>query len=134
AQLGVVDYSLEEPRHPFMEYEDLFELELTLLTATNHPLARKKRLSVTDLVDYPMIRPPKGNYSRKALDRLLQRHGLDERVHVLLENNTVDIIRKYVAAGTGIALVYLGGEQGERVPGEQHGLFVPDPVRAAGAT
>src|SRR5262245_28958127 len=80
AQLGVLDYSPEEQRHPFMDYEDLFELELTLLTATNHPLARKKRLSVTDLVEYPLIRPPKGNYSRKALDRLLQRHDLQDGV------------------------------------------------------
>src|SRR5262249_25947010 len=52
AQFGVLDYSPEEPRHPSMDYEDLFELQLMLLTASDHPLARKKRLSVTDIVQY----------------------------------------------------------------------------------
>jgi DNA-binding transcriptional LysR family regulator len=133
AQLGVLDYSPEEPRNPYMDYEDLFELELVLLTATNHPLARKKRLSVTDLAEHPLIRPPKGNYSRKALDRLLQRHNLHDRIHVVLENNTIDIIRKYVAAGMGIALVYVGDERTDLMPGVQQRVFdlAPDRLSVA---
>jgi DNA-binding transcriptional LysR family regulator len=107
AELGVIDYSREEPRNPYLDYENLIELEFMLLTATQHPLARKKRVTLAEFIRYPIIRPPLGSYSRTALDRLLQHHDLEDQIHVVMENNTVDIIRKYVAAGTGVALLYV---------------------------
>ena len=104
AELAVVAYSREQPRNAAVEYEDLFDLQLVLMTAAGHPLASKKRVMAADLVRYPMIRAPRGTLSRKALDGVLQRDGLEDQVHVVMENNIVDIVRKYVAAGTGIAL------------------------------
>src|SRR5262249_8534322 len=41
-----------EPRCPYLHYEHLFDLRFTLLTAADHPLARKKRLAPADLVQY----------------------------------------------------------------------------------
>src|SRR5262249_13902336 len=109
AEMAVVAYHREEPRNPYMEYEDLFDTQLMLLPPPDHPSARKRNTAPADLVRYPMIQAPKGSYSRQALDRILQRHNLQDQIHVVMENNTADVIRKYVAAGTGIALQYVGG-------------------------
>src|SRR5262245_46875355 len=110
AELAVVAYQRAEPRNPSVAYEDLFDMQLMLLTATDHPLARKRHITAADLVRFPLIRSPKGSYSRDALDRIMLRANLQDQVHAVMENNTADVIRKYVAAGTGIALQYIGGE------------------------
>jgi DNA-binding transcriptional LysR family regulator len=44
------------------------------------------------------------------LERLLQRHGLAERTHVLMESRTVGVVCHYAALGLGIALLYVGSE------------------------
>ncbi len=125
AELGLVAYSREGPRSSALEYEDLFELQLMLMTSLRHPLATKKRVTAFDLVRYPMIRAHKGSFSRKALDRILQGHHLDGQVQAVMENNIVDIVRKYVAAGIGIALLYVGGEGEKSPPGVRQRLFDP---------
>jgi DNA-binding transcriptional LysR family regulator len=125
AEIGVIYYSPDEPRHASVDYEDLFEMQLVLLTATAHPLARKKHLSMTDLVEYPLIGTPNEHYCHKVVNRLLQRHALQERAHFVLENNSLDVICKYVAAGTGIALLYTGPGKADRVPGVQQRVFDP---------
>jgi DNA-binding transcriptional LysR family regulator len=110
ADLGVMSYLRDEPRSTGLEYQDLFERQFTLLTAARHPLARKKRIRPEDLLAYPMIAPPRGSFSHRMLDRLLQRHGLADRVHILMESKTVNVVCHYAAMGLGIALLYIGPE------------------------
>src|SRR5262249_394936 len=90
ADLGVMSYLRAEPRSPGLDYQNLFERQFTLLTAARHPLARKKSIRPEDLVAYPMIAPPRGSFSHRMLERLLQRHGLADRVHILMESKTVN--------------------------------------------
>jgi LysR family transcriptional regulator for metE and metH len=125
ADLGVVYYPPDEPRNACVDYEDLFEMQLMLLTATDHPLTRKKHLSMADLVEYPLIGTPNEHYCHKVIDRLLERHSLRERAHFVLENNSLDVICKYVAAGAGIALLYTGPGKADRVPGVRQRVFDP---------
>lgn len=125
ADLGVVYYSPDEPRNACVDYEDLFDMQLMLLTAPDHPLMKKKHLSMADLVDYPLIGTPNEHYCHKVVDRLLERHSLRERAHFVLENNSLDVICKYVAAGTGIALLYTGPGRADRVPGVRQRVFDP---------
>lgn len=125
ADLGVVYYPPDEPRNASVDYEDLFEMQLMLLTAPDHPLTKKKQLSMADLVEYPLIGTPKEHYCHKVVNRLLERHALRDRAHFVLENNSLDVISKYVAAGTGIALLYTGPGRADRVPGVRQRVFDP---------
>jgi DNA-binding transcriptional LysR family regulator len=125
ADLGVIYYAPDEPRNASVDYEDLFEMQLMVLTAPGHPLAKKKHLSMADLVEYPLIGTPDEHYCHKVIDRLLQRHSLRDRAHFVLENNSLDVICKYVAAGTGIALLYTGPGKADRVPGVHQRVFDP---------
>ncbi|OAI54479.1 hypothetical protein AYO44_14935 [Planctomycetaceae bacterium SCGC AG-212-F19] len=126
ADVGVVSYAPEEPRSPYLTYEHLFDLQFTLLTAAQHPLARKKQVSLQDLVKYPMILSGKETFSHKMLERLLNRHDLGGQIQVVMESPNTDILRKYVARGLGIALTYLGGEDNPPTPGLTLRLFDPD--------
>lgn len=126
ADLGVVSYAPEEPRSPYLTYEHLFDLQFTLLTAAQHPLARKKQVTPQDLVKYPMILSGKETFSHRTLDRLLNRHDLAGQMQVVMESPNTDILRKYVARGLGIALTYLGGEDNPPTPGLALRLFDPN--------
>jgi DNA-binding transcriptional LysR family regulator len=108
--IGISPYDKDEPRSPVLEYKDLFDRQFQLLCSHRHPLARKKQLVPADLTGYPMIAPPRGSFSQRTLERVLQRHGLAERVHVLVESRTVGVVCHYAALGLGIAMLYVGPE------------------------
>jgi DNA-binding transcriptional LysR family regulator len=110
ADLGVLFFDRDAPRSPHLDYERLLELHVALLMPTGHPLQRKKRVTPHDLVGYPLIVPPEGSYARRTLNQLLQRHNLVEQAHIVMETALLEIIRKYVAAGVGIALVHVTDE------------------------
>jgi DNA-binding transcriptional LysR family regulator len=123
ADLGIMPYDRDEPRSSMLEYQDLFEREFMLLTSAGHPLARKKRLEPEDLLNYPIILPPRGSHSQHTLERLLQRHGLANRVQILMESRTVGVVCHYAALGLGISLLYVGPEICRFVPNLRQRVF-----------
>jgi DNA-binding transcriptional LysR family regulator len=125
ADVGVITYDRDEPRSPHLEYEPLFDMRLTLLTSADHPLARKRKFLLQDVVRHPMILTPPDTPDRVILERLRQRYQFDERLHVAMEVSTFDLLGKYVGLGIGIALVYLGAEIGRALPGLRLRVFDP---------
>lgn len=110
ADLGVMFFDRDGPRHLRIDYERLFDLQFSVLLPKDHPLARKRKLEPADLAPYPWIVPPAGSYARRTIDQLLQRHNLANQVNIVMETPLLEIIRKYVSAGIGIGLVHVGGE------------------------
>jgi DNA-binding transcriptional LysR family regulator len=115
--LGIAPYHPKEVRPANVQLEDLFELQFTLLAASQHPLARKRRVTPADLVEYPIIRG--ASYNQLALESILRRHNLLERMHVVMESGSTDIVLKYVGLGIGVAVLYMGGEA-DRPPAGVH--------------
>lgn len=95
-----------------LEYEPLFDLSFHLITSRKHPLAHKKRITLADVVQYPLIQPSETSFSRVALDQLLRKHRLAEQARWVLVSRSVDMTHKYVALGVGIALEYLSPSVG----------------------
>jgi DNA-binding transcriptional LysR family regulator len=106
ADLGIVPYHPAEVRNINLEYEPLGKLTFMLLTAAKHPLAQKKRVTAQDLVSFPIIKG--AGYNRDAMDKVLRRHNLTDRLHVVLESGSTDIVLQYVAMGIGVAVLYIG--------------------------
>jgi DNA-binding transcriptional LysR family regulator len=118
ADLGVVPFDREEPRSPYLEYEELFETQFMLATPPDHPLAKRKRVQPLDLVQYPIIvQQRRDGYSHRMLARLLSRHNLHGQTQVVVEGHSADAILKYVAQGVGIALLFVGKEIRRSLPG-----------------
>jgi DNA-binding transcriptional LysR family regulator len=117
--VGVLACNPDVPRSPRLEYEHLFDEQLSLMIPSGHPLLRAKRISPEELVKYPLILPPKGGTDRRAFDRLLQNLNLTGRVQTALICGLVDVAKKYVALGIGIAPMYVTEEVAEGTPGLQ---------------
>jgi DNA-binding transcriptional LysR family regulator len=125
AELAVAPYDPEKPRSPSLEYEDLFELPLMLLMGARHPLARKKRVALTDLVAHPLILPAQETYSRRVIDRILHRQGFNEPLRVVMETLTFDTIQKYVALGVGVAVMHMTDDVDPAMEGMHMRVFDP---------
>ena len=106
ADIAVCAFEPEEPRSDVLKYEPIFEMPLMLLTAKKHPLVRKKKLELTDLLDYPMILPAVGSITRKLIDRLLQQHELKGRLQIIMETPLFDTTQQYVELGVGVGLMH----------------------------
>ncbi|MFN4257819.1 MAG: LysR family transcriptional regulator [Gemmataceae bacterium] len=122
--LGLVSYAPEAPRSPHLSYEPIFPLYFTLFTSNRHPLARKKRVTPADLVQYPIISSTKATFGHQTLERILRKHDLFERIHVIMESPSTDLLRKYVALDLGIALAYVS-ERNPPFPGLTWRIFDP---------
>lgn len=107
ADFGIAPVARDVAPAGNLEYEPLFDLSFHLITARKHPLAQKKRVTLADVVKYPLIQPSETSFSRVALDQLLRKHRLADQARWVLVSRSVDMTHKYVALGVGIALEYL---------------------------
>lgn len=107
ADIAFCAYEPEEPRSEVLRYEPILELPLMLLCAKKHPLARKKHVTLADLLQYPVILPAVGAVTRRLIDRLLQRHDLTERLQIIMETPLFDTTQQYVEMGVGVGLMHI---------------------------
>jgi DNA-binding transcriptional LysR family regulator len=78
--------------------------EFCLVTSPNHRFAPKKKVSLTDLKNEPIIIRESGSGSRYAILSLLDSHGI--KPSVLVEAGSVEFIKEYVIKGQGISFLY----------------------------
>ena len=87
---------------PGIAYESLLRVPPYLLTARDHPLARRRSLAVADLADEPLVlldRPVVGEYYRS----ILEQGGVSPRV--VASATTTEMVRSLVGRGLGCALL-----------------------------
>jgi DNA-binding transcriptional LysR family regulator len=90
-----------------VEVEILCERPAVLVVPNDHPLARRRRLALTDIVRYPIILPDAGGSWRSCVDDVLRAAGLLDRLQVLLENNITLATFRFVSLGLGPGLLPL---------------------------
>jgi len=83
--------------HPLVTYEPM------LITRLDHPLAKKKQVTLKDVAAYPLILPPKNLSTHSAVESVFAEHKLAHDVK--LEVGGYDVIKRYVELGLGISIV-----------------------------
>jgi DNA-binding transcriptional LysR family regulator len=83
--------------HPLVTYEPM------LIMRPDHPLAKRKRVTLKDIAKYPLILPPKNLSTHNVVESVFAEHQLDHDVK--LEVGGYDVIKRYVELGLGIAIV-----------------------------
>ena len=73
-----------------------------------------------------MILPPPGGADRKAVDRLLRAHRLSDHTQTAVLCGLVDVAKRYVSAGVGVALMYVTGAVVRDDPGLRVRPLGPD--------
>ena len=89
--------------HDDMDYEPIFSFNPVLITARNHPLAKRKRVTMEEVASYPLILPPRNLTTFRIVDAAFRQRGL--KYEVRLEAGGWEVIKKYVELNLGISLV-----------------------------
>ncbi len=97
--LGIVTLPLTANN---MEVISVFRDEVQVVVAKNHPLAKRRSVTVEEVAHYPLI-VPKTGHTRVVLDRLLRPYR--EHIQISMELASVETIKKFVGAGLGISLI-----------------------------
>jgi len=84
-------------------YQPIFTYNPVLITAKDHPLARKKKLQLEDISPYGLILPPRHLSTWRIVDLVFQQHKLNYKV--ALEAGGWEVIKKYVELGLGVSIV-----------------------------
>jgi len=83
-------------------YEILYKEEFFWAVGKGHPLARRKRATLREIAQHPLIMLPRTSHIRRTCERLFENAGLKPRVAMELENE--EAIEKLIEIDIGIAL------------------------------
>jgi len=99
--------------HEDIESHVLFDNHLAAIVCDNHPLAKRSKITLSELEDYDIALPSKGLQARNALDKALAKYMT--KINVRLELNEVNILLKLVKQSmlvTVLAEATIHNEQG----------------------
>jgi DNA-binding transcriptional LysR family regulator len=77
--------------------------ELLLVTAPQHPLARRKHITPQDLVRQPFVLFEQGSGSRRAIEAFFVKEQIAPKV--VTETENVEIIKAFVRVGMGVTII-----------------------------
>ena len=87
---------------PAIDYQVIGKYNRVLVTPRNHPLSKKKEVTLEDIAKYPLILPPKDTSTRRIADEAFQKAGLE---YILaLEATGRQAIKIYIDLGFGISV------------------------------
>lgn len=115
-ELDLIVGIVSEKSGPELNSEILYEDRIVAAVRCAHPLATRRETDWSMLVDYPVVLPPQGSFTRGAIDSLLLQNGVDiaklqvesastsTNIGVLQFSNSIgffaaEIARYYVATG-----------------------------------
>ncbi len=98
-ELGLVPGHGKEPD---LDFQGLFAYERVLITPLGHPLLGESLLSLEQIARWPLILMGPGTYTRTLVETEFRRRGL--AYDVVMELDSMDSIKRYVAMGMGISI------------------------------
>ena len=83
------------------DFQGLFAYERVLITPLGHPLLQVPLRSLEQIAQWPLILRGRGSHTRLLLEEEFRRRGLS--YEIVVELDSMDIIKRYVALGMGIS-------------------------------
>ena len=96
-ELGIV--TLPSEPLPGLEARPIWPDPLAVVVARDHPLARKKRVRLSELASLPAVLPDAATYTHRIVKAELARHGVEPRVR--LATNYLETLKMLVGIGLG---------------------------------
>ena len=118
--IGEVDMAIVQhpPRGEEFDFQGLFLYERVLITPLDHPMLAEPLQTLDQVARWPLILMERGTATRALLEEQFQRRGV--AYEIVMELDSMDMIKKYVALGMGISVgPRLGIE-----PEDQHALGI----------
>ncbi len=101
SDVGVSTEVAEE--HPELVFLAGREVERSVIAPSDHPLARKRRVTLADIARYPLVGYNPQQRGGQIVASTFLEHGLEPKLVVSAIDS--DVIKAYVAEGLGIAIV-----------------------------
>jgi DNA-binding transcriptional LysR family regulator len=76
--------------------------ELVIITAPEHPLAKRKQATIADAAEFPLLLPKVGR-TRDAIEQVFAERRLKPTVSMELDSS--ELLKRFVAAGVGIGFI-----------------------------
>ena len=86
-----------------VEYHPLLSYDMVLITPLDHPLAGRGTVPPEEAVEWPVIVPPAGIYTREFDETIAERSGAERKVAI--EVGGWERMKRYVERGFGISMV-----------------------------
>jgi DNA-binding transcriptional LysR family regulator len=100
ADLGLVTLPVDDPN---LVSEKVIQEELLVVTAPQHPLARKRIVTPQDLVRQPFVLFEAGSNTRRTVEEFFVRESIAPKV--VTETENVEIIKALVRIRMGISII-----------------------------
>ncbi len=104
-ELELAIVTLPPDPSPNLSLDTVWEDPLGIVVSHDHPLADKRRASLSALLKHPAILPATGTYTRQIAERAFRSAGAT--LDVALSTNYLETIRMLVAVGIGWSLLPL---------------------------
>ncbi|MFZ5757392.1 MAG: CysB family HTH-type transcriptional regulator [Pseudomonadota bacterium] len=101
ADIGIATESLAQV--PDLVTFPMYEWQHGIVVPDGHPLAKKKKLSLEDIAEYPVITYHEGFTGRARIDESFAKAGVTP--DVVLTALDADVIKTYVELGLGVGLI-----------------------------
>lgn len=105
---GTVEFGLTgaQVKHPSLHYEKFVEDEVIVVSPPSHPLSRKKKVKLEDLLKQPWIIREEGSGTQMAVEKELRKRGISlKQFDVVLEMGSTSSLKEGVKAGLGLAFL-----------------------------
>jgi len=102
-EFGMIGAKLDHPSLYFEKYE---EDEIIVVASSGHPLARKKRVDVEDLLKEPWIIREEGSGTQMAVEKALRKKGKSlKQFNVVMKMGSTSSVKEGVKARLGLAFI-----------------------------
>lgn len=102
-EFGIIGAKLNHPSLHFEKYE---EDEIVVVAPSDHPLTRKKRVNIDELLKEPWIIREEGSGTQMAVEKALRKKGKSlKQFHVAMEMGSTSSVKEGVKAKLGLAFL-----------------------------
>ena len=105
---GDVEYGMigGKLNHNFLHYEKYEEDEIIVVAPSGHPLTKKKKADLTDLLKEPWIIREEGSGTQMAVEKALRKKGMSlKQFNVVMEMGSTSAVKEGVKVGLGLAFI-----------------------------
>lgn len=105
ADLGLTLAAAIDRDSPWLEVEEGYELDVLLIAPHDHPLAKKKVITLADIAEFPVVNG--GNtIGDPAINEALKKAGVFDKKQCRVQATYTAAVRRFVEQGFGVGLVY----------------------------
>ncbi len=104
ADIAIIGVAAGDAPLPQFEMWPLAWYPFHLLCQKSHPLAKVRRITLSEIVKHPLVLSPADSSSHRQVRHVFEQAGLAERMNVTMSATQRGLLLSYVTIGFGIAI------------------------------